>query len=913
MLRFSIVSLFILSLPVSFAQDREGPAGPPFNMTRVIETVSSSSMENPFLIDSNPVYGPSGTTQSYPSVAFDGTNYLAVWEDHRSNFNDDIYAARVSPQGVLLDPGGILVSTATGNQQRPSVAFDGLNYLVVWQDQRKDQGDIYCARITTSGVLLDPSGIPVSKASNGQLYPYVIKGGINSFVVWEDARSGSYYQVYGARISSIGSVLDPGGIPISTGMHHQRHPCAAHDGNNYMVVWEDNRNGSDYDIYTARVDPAGKVLDPSGVGVSTGFNDQKNCSIIFNGIDYFLAWEDLRGGAGWDIYGARVNVSGSVLDPSGIEISCAANNQSAPSVTYDGSNALVAWTDLRSGSYTDIYSARVDSSGTVLDPWGIVISQEVCIQGAPALASDGINSLAVWHDTRHGGSWAIYGARISPAGAVIDPSGIILSILPYNQYYPAAAFDGTNYMVVWQDYRNGADYNIYAARVSPTGKILDPKGIAVTTESNWQGLPSIAFDGKNYLVAWTDFRNNGEIDIYGARIDSSGKVLDPSGIPICKNSQLQMFPSIAFNGLNYLVVWHDWRNYNYDIYGARVDVSGKVLDPGGLRICDLSSGQYYPAAASDEQGYLVVWHDSRHGSYAVYGVRVDSSGTVMDPGGFSISKGSRYLPAVAFGKTDYLVTWDDYRSGNSDIYGARVSTGGTVLDPYGLSIAKGSATQGASYVGFDGYEFMVAWQDYRNNDSFDIRGAKVSAGGNVGAGFDLSQQFEDQITPALSQGHGTQMLVAFCGFAESINGLPANTMRIWGVFSGSSLMAEPTTISASTGGSIDLDLHGGVQNAGRDYIVLGCLSGTSPGATLPGGEATLPLNWDAFTNMMIPWINTAIFSDFLGVLDPLGAYTAQINATPLSTSLVGATVYFAYCLTSPFDFASNPVDIGIVP
>ncbi len=78
---------------------------------------------------SDPVPSPAPGDQIAPSVAFDGTNYLVAWADSRSG-TSDVYGARVSQAGTLLDPLGIAISTAANNQEAPSVAFGGTNYLV---------------------------------------------------------------------------------------------------------------------------------------------------------------------------------------------------------------------------------------------------------------------------------------------------------------------------------------------------------------------------------------------------------------------------------------------------------------------------------------------------------------------------------------------------------------------------------------------------------------------------------------------------------------------------------------------------------------------------------------------------------------------------------------------------------------
>ena len=250
--------------------------------------------------------------QVNPSVAFDGTNYLVVWWDGTTG-QYDAHGARVSPAGAVLDPSGIRIST-TGAFV-PQVAFDGTNYLVVWNNDVSIAG----ARVSPAGTVLDPSGIPISTATGTKLAPALAFDGTNYLVTWEDNRAGSS-DIYGARVSPAGTVIDPSGIAISSATNDQRAAAVAFDGTNYLVAWEDSRSGS-YDIYGARVSPAGVVLDPSGIAVSTASSHQQAPSLAFDGGNYFAAWEDVRSGSSFDIYGSRVAQSGGVLDPAGILIS----------------------------------------------------------------------------------------------------------------------------------------------------------------------------------------------------------------------------------------------------------------------------------------------------------------------------------------------------------------------------------------------------------------------------------------------------------------------------------------------------------------------------------------------------------------------------------------------------------------
>jgi hypothetical protein len=297
-------------------------------------------------------------------------------------------------------------------------------------------------------------------------------------------------------------------------------------------------------------------------------------------MNYLVVWVDTRSGVR-DIR-ARVTPGGTVLDPAGIEIATAAEWQYAPSVAFDGTNYLVAWTKQRPG-VVDIYGTRIRRNGTVLDRPPIAISTAAGTQTSPRVAFDGTNYLVAWDDDRSD-SWDIYGARVTPAGAVLDWARFAISDEADDQRSPSVAFDGTNYLVVWVDTRSGSGFrDIYGARVTPGGVVVDPGGIAISEAPDRQYSPSIAFDGTNYLVAWTDERS-GIPDIYGARVTQSGTVLDSGGVAISTAANGQYIPSVAFGGTNYLVAWEDERSGSWDVYGGRVTPGGTLLDPTGFLI-----------------------------------------------------------------------------------------------------------------------------------------------------------------------------------------------------------------------------------------------------------------------------------------------------------------------------------------
>ena len=75
-------------------------------------------------------------------------------------------------------------------------------------------------------------------------------------------------------------------------------------------------------------------------------------------------------------------------------------------------------------------------------------------------------------------------------------------------------------------------YDIYGTRVTPAGAVLDASGIAVdaggTQRRTYQ---SIAYTGSEYLIAWSDYAylNAGSVGIRLARMTPAGSITTPAG------------------------------------------------------------------------------------------------------------------------------------------------------------------------------------------------------------------------------------------------------------------------------------------------------------------------------------------------------------------------------------------------
>ncbi len=754
------------------ARGRRSPLRPGYQRGEIVlrvpaEVVESSAypavldpLISPELEVDRPVSGPARAGRYAASVAFNGAVYLVAWVDYRYGGFGDIYGARFATDGTLLDPAGIPIAARADFQFIPSVATDGTNFLVTWTDfSNGASSDIYGARVSSAGALLDPAPIPISTAPDNQQDSTVAFDGPRYLVVWGDFR-GTTIDIYGARVTPTGTVLEPAGIPICTAAGTQQVPQVAFTNGTFLVVWDDARAGRD--IYGARVSSAGVVQEANGFVISAAASNQLFPAVAQDGIQFLVAWADQRTGS-TDIYGARVSSLGAVQDPAGIPIVTATGTQLWPTVTFGG-NFLVAWEDYRSASATRIYGAWVAPDAGVMDPGGFPISGTEGESFFPHAASDGARFIVTW-DHFSGRSLEGDGqlARVSAAGGVLDVPPLTLAppaVTASRHSEPAVARGSGGYLLVWRDPRNGS-LDIYATRILEDGTVLDPDGILISGAPLDQIAPMVASDGRDYLVVWQDFRNNLDFDIYGARVTGDGQVLDPGGLPIATGAGGQSSPSVSFEGPNYLVLWS-----NGNILGARIAPAGGVLPPGPFQIS--SSGLFHtrPRIASSGTESLAVWMVDQGRFWDLYGARIVPDGGVLDSPErqIAVTAADQVNPAITFNGVQYVVAWQDSRSGAAyELYAARVGQNGTVLDPGGKLLSTGSRNQRNPAIVHDGARTWIAWQSIQLDGGVDILATRLDeAGATVPPGqMTLSGEAYDEGAPALAAGTRGRVLLAY--------------------------------------------------------------------------------------------------------------------------------------------------------
>lgn len=763
-----------------------------------------------------PLLNPANSGQLLPAVAAGAGGFLLVWQDHQRT-PSDIHGARVDATGKLLDPTGFVISDASGGQLAPTVAFDGTNFLVAWADGRHaGNGAIYAARVSGAGAVLEPSGILVSRGSLPKSLPSVAHNGTSYLIVWEEMRTSTNSDIYAARVNNAGTVLDASARIISSSTAHQTEPVVAAGGGQFLVAWSEVSSGTSWwKVSGARVSGEGLVLGTAGLPLSSSWGHASAPAVAYDGANFLVVWSDTRGGSAADIYGTRVSPTGIVLNSSNLAITTAAGTQGNPAVAHDGTRYLVVW-EQGSSPTKDLRGARVSNTGTVLDSAGFDINKALNEQEWPVVAGSAqAGFLVVWNDRVSGLAQDVSAARVSGDGVLRDPNGFLISQSSNAQEAPAVAYDGKNYLVVWKDNRNG-NGDIYGVRVSVEGTPVEPTGFPIARASTDQQTPAVACHGTRCLVVWADARGGmGYWDIYGARVDGNGVVLDPGGLVVSTATNHQMEPAVAFDGANFLVVWEDWRSGQY-IYGARVSGAGTVFDPNGFVVSAMRTNaqQVTPSIASVGNQSLVVWSDRRTGDNQIYARRVSQAGVPLGAVDLQLSSGTgtKYNPAVAADPSSkgFLAVWENWGVYPYRLFTTRVDANGNALNPGGVAlVSTTTALQRMPSVAHDGTGFLVLWADERP-PSYDIQGLYVGTDGKpVDAPFVVSAEAPRESAPVLASGAKDRVLVAY-HVGSSFSGPPmrVRARTISRVIPNVPPVAHPTQLTTAEDQPLQLSLSG---------------------------------------------------------------------------------------------------------
>lgn len=563
---------------------------------------------------------------------------FVVWEDFRNGIYWNLYAQRVSPRGEFLwgAEGLDVFSGVEENQHQPHVVSDGVGGLLFVYQRYSDETrgtDIYRGRLNARGDLVFHFATCYSQEE--QLNPRIVRKGSKALLVWEDRRYGNW-DIYGQMIRLSDGILEWGinGIPISKTPARERDPeVIGSVAYSYQVFsWVKEENGTKQ-IWVQKMDNIGNPLWGAEGKLLCSVSQQQEAPAIVSDESggLWCSWTDKRSDEGSMVYLQRFDgKSYPLLGRSGLKL---ASEHDLVQAKVEGiklqparsGHFFVCWKDFRNGKLNpDIYLQKLDQKGVPL--WrdgGIPICIAAGEQSRPVMVEDGVGGVViVWADSRNGTDDDIYGQRVSSGGKMLwRYNGVRICGAKSSQTQISAISDGEEGVVLaWVDARSLAatGFDVYIQRVDHSGSSLWGKDGKVFI--NFPGLqtsPVLEPDGNGgAYMSWMDYRSD-RSTIYVQHINQFGmNEWESGGRPLTSINANQRDPILRRNFQNDLVViWQESRyGDGYEkLFMQCMTPNGRNLwGPTGKLVCNYPGRQSYPKMELDAYGNIYVsWLDQR--------------------------------------------------------------------------------------------------------------------------------------------------------------------------------------------------------------------------------------------------------------------------------------------------------------
>jgi len=708
---------------------------------------------------------------------------IVAWIDFRNEEAGDIYAQKISSDGVLqwAEEGVPLCLAEEIQISLNIVPDDNGGAYVIWLDSRNTGGsDIYGTHIDGNGNMVAgwaTDGNPIVNASGSQNQHTFWEDGSNGAVVaWHDERDPDNANIYIQRIASNGDLLwDENGNLLTGAVGLQEKPKITPDGTgNFIFSWRDMGVDSFGDIKAQRVDLNGNILWTNEVEVYVGNGIQRNARITKasdNGA--IIVWEDGRNEIAEnykDLYAQKLDTNGSLQWTStGVQIVQALNDQLNPRLSGDANGgAWIIWEDGRVNNHPheDIYIQHVNSTGIFeLQANGFDVCSADGWQFSPLVKISENKVYCVWGDNRTG-STGLYVQLLDNSGNIIleENGEIIYYGLCGDAHNQQILTNNDQKIIIWEDTRNaGYGFQIYYQVVNDDGSIeLAENGEPITTLTgdDQESMDSDIYPDTDVLsVVWEE-NKLGYKQIYGQAVDLAGNMLwsVSEGLQLGESNTEQKKPKISIidssGTFNYYVGWEDYTDFmDGRIQGQKIidgnlewGVEGKTIvnRNGNDELCDVFQNYY-------------VWQSVGFNNKNIFCLRVDENGDPApgwDADGLEvcIEDGSQEKARVMEVPEGILIVWDDTRNGDIDVYGQIVTPDGTTLwTDGGIPLVDSSNDQYFANMIYDDAIFIV-WEDFRSGVFYDVYMQKFDSSGNeiwLADGVEIIVQNSNQQAPCL--------------------------------------------------------------------------------------------------------------------------------------------------------------------
>ena len=277
-----------------------------------------------------------------PVIAASGSNVYVAWQD-TSPGNWEIYFKRSIDSGASWGANKRLTNNS-GYSGTPAIAASGSNVYVVWGDDSPGNWEIFFERSTDSGASWDAKKRLTNNSGRSEL-PSIAVNGSNVYVAWNDDSPGNE-EIHFKKSGDGGANWDAN-QRLTNNSGYSGAPSIAVSGLNVYLVWYDDSTGN-YEIYFKRSADGGASWNANKL-ITNNSGPSQLPALAVSGSNVCAVWIDYSPG-NYEIYFKQSSESGA----SWGAITRLTNNSEPswdPDIALNSANVFVAWYDNSPGNY----------------------------------------------------------------------------------------------------------------------------------------------------------------------------------------------------------------------------------------------------------------------------------------------------------------------------------------------------------------------------------------------------------------------------------------------------------------------------------------------------------------------------------------------------------------------------------
>jgi hypothetical protein len=363
------------------------------------------------IIDDNADYVPTGKDAIRVSeldsklagsggLAYDGQLYAATYTSQVQRFRS--YAKGLAPDGTVQFPQTPITNTSNDTFAGP-VVWTGSVFATAWSDRREDNNyEVWFNRLDGKGNKLGPD-LRISDAQGFSLHPRLIWNGVEYTLVWQDEREGDF-RIYGQRLDADANPIG-GNVQLTGAFSAAESPWIAEGEKKVAIVF--NRKMGDTWIGMRLFDPD---LTNGGEPIDLKTDNGVAPSVVWNKDRFVIAYEK-KIGFNYDdaIYALSVDENGNVVTPEK-KITSGGSFARTHSLLALGDRMLLVWGDYYDGNY-ELYTKLLTPSLDELTPRKrITFDAAESLWPIAAFGPEG--DVGVLFDDTRSGTWQVYFTRL---------------------------------------------------------------------------------------------------------------------------------------------------------------------------------------------------------------------------------------------------------------------------------------------------------------------------------------------------------------------------------------------------------------------------------------------------------------------------------------------------------------------